>query len=647
MSSKNNKMTLADFNFNNDNKKKYINKSIDKEYDKWKIYLFDIFQGELKTRLEEMIPNSECKPFFEGIKYEYGYGVEKNLRKALSIYKESARYESKDYLSMARLFDIYKNETDKFKIKKDKNLELIYLFKSFSYLPFSILSERDNRFPLDLPYIIASFLDKNDKTLKNFHKYFDKLMKEKKYIGILSENDCNLIKGFTDSYFIYSFGDIKKSLDILTALSFSEYLEATYKLIYVYLERLKKMKEDKVKEELISKIYDLFLILEDKKYYKAYADYGLFLYNDLRIFDKSLEIFEEGYKHKQFECAYFYFLSFIKSGNPSIYDAYNFDEVKFIEIFKSLIDSFIYGEIRSNDNIFDYFYTIGKRYNLLTKLSNNYMKYLNEIAKIYVSFHDKNNGEINLKKYSQDKIDKLKYYSDHSLSLIYMYGLSTEFKKDLIKALKHIKNAIKYNSFIIPYYTRLKYKIKKKLFNLGVFEDKNKLIKLENKLFELYKKNENYDKYGNSFYYYFGKLYEKGIGTEKNYKKALYYYQKGCKPFFNLYDNFIISFARYLSLKKIELNIFKFNQINLPKFNVNFCLSHGEIKISLLIHNEMTVNDIKVELYKKKELQNLIIKCLLFNANALNDNEIIGKYGIKENENIIVIVESSQNIPFY
>ena len=132
------------------------------------------------------------------------------------------------------------------------------MFKSFSYLPFSILSERDNRFPLDLSYIIASFLDKNDKTLKNFHKYFDKLMKEKKYIGILSENDCNLIKGFTDSYFIYSFGDIKKSPDILTALSFSEYLEATYKLIYVYLERLKKMKEDKVKEELISLLYSYF-----------------------------------------------------------------------------------------------------------------------------------------------------------------------------------------------------------------------------------------------------------------------------------------------------------------------------------------------------------------------------------------------------
>lgn len=57
----------------------------------------------------------------------------------------------------------------------------------------------------------------------------------------------------------------------------------------------------------------------------------------------------------------------------------------------------------------------------------------------------------------------------------------------------------------------------------------------------------------------------------------------------------------------------------------------------------MTNNDIKVELYKRRELQNLTIKYFLYGGSIIKDNEIIGKYNIKENDKIIVYVEQTRN----
>ena len=99
----------------------YDTKDYDNSEDKSKAYLFEGIQGELKKRLETMIEYSEYKDFFEALKYEYGYGFEKNLDIALSKYLKSSESNSTNYLSMARLYDIYRNDYKKFKVKKDKN----------------------------------------------------------------------------------------------------------------------------------------------------------------------------------------------------------------------------------------------------------------------------------------------------------------------------------------------------------------------------------------------------------------------------------------------------------------------------------------------------------------------------------------------
>ena len=59
---------------------------LDNSKDKWKTYLYEHIQGNLRDRLESMIDSCEYKLFFEALKYEYGYGIEKNLSLALKLY---------------------------------------------------------------------------------------------------------------------------------------------------------------------------------------------------------------------------------------------------------------------------------------------------------------------------------------------------------------------------------------------------------------------------------------------------------------------------------------------------------------------------------------------------------------------------------
>ena len=83
------------------------------------------------------------------------------------------------------------------------------------------------------------------------------------------------------------------------------------------------------------------------------------------------------------------------------------------------------------------------------------------------------------------------------------------------------------------------------------------------------------------------------------------FYQKGCKSLHNLYDGFIIVYYRYLSLQKIKSDKYSYlisNSNNLNKKNVIVCLSAGNIDIKLSLYDNMTVNDMKIELYKKKRI---------------------------------------------
>ena len=627
----------------------YKTKNNDDSEDKWKIYLFDILTGNLKERLDEMIETSEYKNFYLGLRHEYGYYATKSLEEALSLYKKGGRANSTDYLSMARLYDIYKTKDKRFNVVLNKDFELIYLFKTFAYLPIYYFNSdiKKNRFPLNIYYAVASFLKNNDPEVKLTLSYFDDLAKSGKYNDILSTHDCNLIKGFLEGYFNYITSEDENYLNLLVALSFDGNSEANCRLISIYLTMLNNTdeKEEKKIGIIKSKIYDQFLKLEEEKYYRAYGQYGLFLYNEMRMFDEALNIFKKGYENNNYECAIYYFHAFTKSENQSIYDKDKFNSINFINIFQTLIDAFIYGKHFSIELMFDYYYIIGKNYNLFPQLSSKYMKYLDEIALLCVSFSDKEQGKKIIKKYNPYLIDYIYHSANHTLSKIYMYGLINKVKKNLLKAEICSKAAMEINEYTQPYYTYLIYKIRKKLFKLGVFEDINDLNQIGNELFKLYEKYKDYKYYGNSFYYIFGKLYEKGIGTNKNDKKAYQYYQRGCYSLVNLNDSFIIVYKRYLSLKIVQsdkfLSLFCIANNNNPSFIVKFRLSVGN-DINLSVRKDMTMEDVKNELYKKVELQNLKIKVFLYKGDLLPDKTKINDIEIKNTDIILVIVEQKK-----
>ena len=156
---------------------------------------------------------------------------------------------------------------------------------------------------------------------KNISLYIDQLMQSGKYSDILSIDDGNLIKGFIESFFDYQFEENNtKTIDSLLASSLEGNSEASSKLIYIYLESLNKIdkKDNKNKDILKKKIFELFETLEQEKCYKIYGQYGLFLYHEMRMFDKALEIFEEGYNNHSYECCLYYFHAFTKSKNQII-----------------------------------------------------------------------------------------------------------------------------------------------------------------------------------------------------------------------------------------------------------------------------------------------------------------------------------------
>ena len=86
---------------------------------------------------------------------------------------------------------------------------------------------------------------------------------------------------------------------------------------------------------------------------------------------------------------------------------------------KGLIDSFILGEIHSIDNLFNFIYIIGKKYNLFLQINDKYLKYLNDIAELCLKFTDEKLGVNYCNKFSPFKdISRLKSSCYSGLSII-------------------------------------------------------------------------------------------------------------------------------------------------------------------------------------------------------------------------------------
>ena len=102
---------------------------------------------------------------------------------------------------------------------------------------------------------------------------------------------------------------------------------------------------------------------------------------------------------------------------------------------------------------------------------------------------------------------------------------------------------------------------------------------------------------------------------------------------------------RYLCLKILQsdkyISLFPLSNNN-PSFIVKFRLSTGT-EIKLPVRNETTIGDIKNELYKRIELQNLNIQVILFGGNQLNDTTKISQLKLSNIDIIVVMVEQKKS----
>ena len=125
---------------------------------------------------------------------------------------------------------------------------------------------------------------------------------------------------------------------------------------------------------------------------------------------------------------------------------------------------------------------------------------------------------------------------------------------------------------------------------------------------------------------------------------AYSYYLQGCKSLFNLFDSFVIVYKRFLSIEIINSNKFDFlksDDKNKNKYNAIFRLSIGK-DINLLIHDDMTIREIKKELYRKNELQGLKINVFIVGGETLKENELVKTYKIKDKVILVMVTDKSE-----
>ena len=177
--------------------------------------------------------------FLEGISYEYGlFDKKKDINKAFEYYKEGADFKC-DYLCMYRMHRIFLTDYEEFGLKRNPDLDRLYLYKCFAYLPYLIINRTYfllNK--INVMYEIAIVLEKieNNKYII-FDEFMDFLLQYNNQFN-LTKNDITLMKCVFKGNF--SSNLIKENISIIDEMLNLEkgdraYYEAQLKYCNFYL----------------------------------------------------------------------------------------------------------------------------------------------------------------------------------------------------------------------------------------------------------------------------------------------------------------------------------------------------------------------------------------------------------------------------
>ena len=506
----------------------------------------------LLNRFLSISKNFEISNFLEGVQYEYGLNNYKiDVNKAFNIYKLAADTTT-DCLSMYKMYTIYFREYKKFNIARDKILEKFYLFKCLAYSPHCVYSRNIELYSkVDLIYEIAYHLDIEDNNLEKINKLLDYLLEindkfknsQNKEILLYKfpPSQISLIKGVILHKYPKDDNDKIKSLEILSQLILFAHDEAIYKLGCLEIKKDLKLAKS------------FFEKLEENKYYRAYDEYGKLLYTYFNEDEKALKIFQEGMKNGNFYCyIYYYDLKLYLIKKEEYYENKENLGKKLFKLLDIILNDILCGGVFS---FFEYFYLrlfLIKHFNLKKQIDEKY----GEITKELINFL------LNITKPEQKNLLNNNFNNDYaeaefcfSLGILYYYGVDNLIQKDykksyeLINRCYNFHNSKSYKRFIYSYIFKI-YKHNK---------DKNlklpKIDEIKKNIFDLYYSSlseQKIQQLSSSYFYYLAKLYELGIGTEKNYLMAYaYYLQASKKEPKSLGKGSIISYKRNWKTKEI------------------------------------------------------------------------------------------------
>ena len=308
-------------------------------------------------------------------------------------------------------------------------------------------------------------------------------------------------------------------------------MESHYKLGSLYRREIKNLFNNK---DLITS-YKHFEVCYKLKYYKAFSDFALLLYQDNNI-NRCKQIMLEGMENGYPKNLFLYY-DLILSTLPDFHSMESISVLK--KLLRLLIKDLACGNFFS---IFEFIYLhnlIKLNYDHNFKLNTNY------IEEIYLIIDKLYKEKASLSDcYKELEIEII-------LSLAYLNYIGFHGKRNLNFAEELFKEAFKlgknytYKRFCQLYLFKLRKKMFDSLVNEpldSTLEDsiilikkceldtaRSKLTKTKNKLYKLYIesfKSSEMNSYSSSFFFYMGKIFEKGYGVEKNKIVAHHFYDQ-------------------------------------------------------------------------------------------------------------------------
>ena len=496
--------------------------------DNWAETFYHIKKGKMKQRFIELTKSSEYSSFFQGLDYEYGINkCKKDINKAFQIYKKAADNFC-DPMSMFRMYHIYKKDFKKFNIEKRRRiLEKFYLFKCLCYSRYPIMKRMHNmcnRFDVKLEVLIH--FDEEDKDRQKFQKFIEHLKQNYELYNVKLD-DVNFIEVIINIIILqFDEKDINDELINLSCLVNENNLETIYK--YVCLNDLL---EDEYKEEEFKKLYE-------RKYYRSYIDYALFL-NDKNRNIEALKILMEAKNNGVPYAGFLYFDIYLDnfSLDALAQSKFNFSpKSELYNFFQILFDDII---IESIYSFYEYIFLLKlcfKHFDLEYMLNIYFYDYTKEIVEFLINITKEKDpvlGKKLIEKYFCDEDNYKEYHL--ACGVAHYYGIKNILKRNIDEAYYHIN--IAYNCESSPSYKRFCYfylfkinkiyykekklcssKEKNKITSNNLLVSESKFNSMKSKIFLDYYKSlqDKIDNLSSSYFYYLSRLYHKKIGNNGN-----------------------------------------------------------------------------------------------------------------------------------